>query len=111
MKAAVERAYKPGCDSRWNMCSRAHGERPPKSRASRRRDARRRAMGEAMAAARVRPTRALRATAGPRRPAPRRAARTPRVPGFQFARSPPAPARPLPRPPVAPAEVAAGARN
>ena len=56
-------------------------------------DARRRPMGEAMAAARVRPTRPLRATAGPRRPAPRRAARIPRVPGFQFARSPPAPRR------------------
>ena len=36
------------------------------------RDARRRAMGEAMAAARVRPTRALRATAALRRPTPRR---------------------------------------
>ena len=41
------------------------------------------------------------------RPAPRRA--DPRVPGFQFARLPPT--RALPRPPVAPAEVAAGARN
>src|SRR5688572_19194244 len=70
-------------------------------------DARRRAMGEAMAPARVRPTRALRATAGPRRPASTRAApRRPgaSVPGFQFARLPPAPALP-------PAEVAAGARN
>jgi len=57
---------------------------------------RRRAMGEAMATARVRPMRALRATAGPRRPASRRAG--PRVPGFKFARSPPAPRREPARP-------------
>ena len=61
------------------------------------RDARRRAMGEATAAARVRPTRVLRATAGLRRPAPRRAARAPSVPGFQSAGLPPAPALPARR--------------
>ena len=68
------------------------------------RDARRPAMGEAMAAARVRPTRALRATSGLRRPTSRRAARIPSVPGFQFARLPPAPALPRPqsRPPRPP---------
>ena len=48
------------------------------------RDARRRAMGEAMAAARARPTRALRATANPRRATSRRAAR---IPEFQFSSS------------------------
>ena len=49
------------------------------------RDARRRAMGGAMAAARVRPTRALRATAGPRR-LPHAAPRG--FPGFQVSSSP-----------------------
>ena len=65
------------------------------------RDARRRPMVEAMAAARVRPTRALRGNGGPAstRPAPRRA--DPRVPGFQSVRLPPASALPRPqsRPP------------
>ena len=42
------------------------------------------------------PTRALRATSGPRRPAPRRA--DPGVPVFQFAGSPPAPRRGSARP-------------
>ena len=50
------------------------------------RDARRRAIGEATAAARVRPTRALRATA-----------RIPQLPGFQLAGSPPAPRAASPR--------------
>jgi hypothetical protein len=49
------------------------------------RDARRRAMGEATAAARARPARALRATAGLRRPTSRRAAR---IPEFQISGSP-----------------------
>ncbi len=61
-------------------------------------DARRRAMGGAMAAARVRPTRPLRSTGGPGRPAPRRAARIPSVPVSQFAKSPPAPRRGPARP-------------
>ena len=54
-------------------------------------------MGGATAAARVRPARPLRATSGPRRPAPR-PARAPSVPGFQLARSPPAPRRGPARP-------------
>jgi len=62
------------------------------------REARRRAMGEAMAAARVRPTRPLRATAGLRWPTSRRAARIPSVPAFQFGRLPPAPRRGPARP-------------
>jgi len=46
-----------------------------------------------MPAPRARPARALRATSGPRRRAPRRAAQVPRISVFQFARSPPAPRR------------------
>ena len=71
-------------------------------------DARRRPMGEPMAAARVPPTRPLRSTGGPAstRPTPRR-----RFPAFQVSSSPGRRPRPLPRPPVAPAEAAAGARN
>ena len=73
-EAAMERAYKPDCDS-CGVCVREHSDGTFRRRVPRgTRDARRRAMGGAMAAARVRPSRALRATADPRRPTSRRAA-------------------------------------
>src|SRR5688572_20152586 len=72
-EAAIERAYNLAAIP-CGTCVREHsGEHPPKSRPSRRPGRAPPGHGGAMAADRVRPTRALRATAGPRRPAPRRA--------------------------------------